>query len=339
MAALPGGVIAGSAGRPGTLLVTRGGAARTGLAPDEIAEALRTEAGELWVDLDSTDARQHALLEEVFHFHPLAIEDTLNPRSRVKLEEYDGYLFAIVRGVDFAVETADPYDLETANLCFFLGPHLLVTVHAGRSAIVDHATERLERNPELLTQGVARLMHAIMDAAVDGFFPILDQIDEFTQRLEERVFVRFDQAALREVFEVKRLVLTLRRHLSPEREVFNVLSNRPSALLAPSAQVYFRDIYDHVLRITESLDTYRELLTAALDACLTQVSNRLGRATKGLTLVATLSIPFVVVSGMWGMNFARVPLASAPYGFWVLLVAQVLIAAALVAALWWRRWL
>ena len=173
--------------------------------------------------------------------------------------------------------------------------------------------ERYEKNPELMGRGGDRLAHAVMDAAIDAYFPLLDKIDEFVDTLEQRVFARFDQSALRDIFAVKRLVLSLRRHLAPQREVFNILTNRPSALLSPESQVYFRDIYDHVLRINDSLETYRELLSSTLDSYLTQVSNRLGKVTKGLSVVATISMPFVIISGMWGMNFAaHSALAASP---------------------------
>jgi magnesium transporter len=134
--------------------------------------------------------------------------------------------------------------------------------------------------------------------------------------------VHFEQEALRDIFSVKRLVLQLRRHVGPMREVFNILQNRPTPYLAAESQVYFRDVYDHVIRLTETLDSYRDLLSSTLDSYLTQVSNRMGMVTKGLTVVATLSVPFVVVSGMWGMNFASVPLATLPYGFWIMLAVQ-----------------
>ncbi len=111
--------------------------------------------------------------------------------------------------------------------------------------------------------------------------------------------------ALHDIFALKRTVLSLRRYLAPQREIFNVLTNRPSPLLPPESQLYFRDVYDHVLRINDSLDTFRELLSSTLDSYLTQVSNRLGSITKGLSVIATLSVPFVVISGMWGMNFGR----------------------------------
>lgn len=314
-----------------------GNGVRTDLSVDEIASALQREAGTLWVDIDIREPAAVALLSEVFHFHPLAIEDSLNPQSRVKIEEYTNFLILIVRTIAFVEQTEDPYDIETVNLTCFLGRNFLVTAHGGQSSPLEHARALLQKKPELVAAGPSRLMHAIVDEAVNAYFPLLDQLDEFMDGLEEKVFASFDQSALREIFSVKRLVLSLRRHLAPERDVFNVLTHRPSALLTLDAQVYFRDIYDHVLRINDSLETFRELLSNTLDSYLTQVSNRLGTITKALSVVATVSVPFVVVSGMWGMNFERIPLAGSSYGFWMMLVLQLGLGGLLLLLLRWRK--
>ncbi|MEX2152829.1 MAG: magnesium transporter CorA family protein [Gemmatimonadaceae bacterium] len=323
--------------RPAVYHVDADGKLRRELTVSEIADVVRGGKGELWVDMRVGSRQCIAMLDNVFTFHPLAVEDALNPVSRVKVDEYPGFLFAIVRGVRFAAETNDPYDLETFNISFFLGPNYLVTVHGGESPAFEAVAERVVRHPEVLQRGAERVMHAIMDSAIDAYFPLLDQIDEFIDGVESRVFQQFDQSALQDIFQVKRLVLSLRRHLSPQREVFNVLSNRPTALLAPDMQVYFRDIYDHNLRINESLETYRDLLGSTLDSYLTQVSNRLGMITKGLSVVATISIPFVVVSGMWGMNFAHIPLAQEPHAFWYMLALQLALSAGLLIILRMRK--
>jgi magnesium transporter len=308
------------------------GAVHRDLTPRELADCLQAETGLLWVDVDVTVRHQLALLEKVFAFHPLAIEDVLNPVSRPKVEEYDNYLFVVVRTVRMDEHTADPYDLETENVCVFVGRRFLVTAHAGPSRLVDAVAEVVHRSPDLVRRGPARLAHQVMDAAVDSFFPVLDRVDEFIDSLEERVFQEFREEALRDIFSVKRLVLSVRRYLSPEREIFNVLANRPSPYLGNDVQLYYRDIYDHVLRINDSLDTYRDLLSSTLESYLSQVSNRLGQVTKGLTVVATLSVPFVVVSGMWGMNFDRIPLKEWPLGFEIMLVTQLALGGGL---LWW----
>ena len=304
-----------------------------------LVQAARSGEGMIWVDVDTTARHQCALLENVFGFHPLSIEDTLNPNSRVKVEEYPGYLFIIVRGIDFCHDTSDPYDLDTTNLYFFLGKNYLVTVHGEQAPSIDSMFERMERSPDLLKRGVERIAHAVIDQTIDAYFPILDQIDEFIDGLEERVFNQFDESAIHEIFRVKRLVLSLRRHLTPQREVFNILTNRPSTLLTPETQVYFRDVYDHVLRINDSLDTYRDLLSSTMDSYLSQVSNRLGMTTKALSAVATMSLPFVVVSGMWGMNFDVIPLSKSPTGFWDMLALQLSLGLGLLLLLRWRRWL
>jgi magnesium transporter len=312
------------------------GKARRGLSLDEINGLIADKSCRIWVDIDSCDPPQVELLKGIVGLHPLAVEDALAVNSRPKLEEFQGYLFMIIIGVRFHERTPDPYDLQTFDLCFFLGSSFLVTVHGGPSEAIDDVAKRIEKNPDLLSRGVDRLSHAIMDDAVDAYFPLLDKLDEFVDSLEKRVIIDFDQSALAEIFAVKRLVLSLRRHVGPEREVFNILTNRPSQLLSPESQIYFRDIYDHVLRINDSIETYRDLLSSVLDSYLTQVSNRLGRVTKGLSVIATLSIPFVVISGMWGMNFEHIPLSGQPHAFWLMLALQMGIGLALLLIL--RFW-
>ncbi len=299
----------------------------------EIERYLRDPGGFLWVDVDTAMPLQVALLEKVFHLHPLVVEDLMSPNGRVKVEEYPGYLFVVVRAVRFVSETEDPHDIETYNLCCILGSNYLITVHGLHSPGLETVWERVKRSPDLLDRGPARTMHAVLDAAIDAYFPIVDQLDEFIDGVEERVFARFDQEALHDIFGVKRLVLQLRRHLAPQREVFSYLTNRPNALVHPDVQVYFRDIYDHIIRLNESIDTYRDLVSSVMESYLTQVSNRLNIATKSLTVVATLSVPFVVVSGMWGMNFRNIPLSDWPHGFWVMFVGQLALGGLLVWAL------
>jgi len=313
------------------------GTIKQDLSRDEITRDLASGVGTLWLDIDTRDDDHVALLKDIFGFHPLAIEEATNPQARVKLEEYDKYLLLIVRTVAFCETTEDPYDLDTVNISLFLGKNYLVTVHGGYTNPVATTAELLQRKPEILAQGPAKLMHVIVDQSVDAYFPIIDKLDEFMDSLEEKIFSQFDQGALREVFAVKRLVLTLRRHLAPERDALSTLTNRPSTLLTPENQIYFRDIYDHVLRIYDSLDTYRDLLSSTLDSYLTQVSNRLGMATKALSVVATVTLPFVVVSGMWGMNFERIPLHSHPHGFMILVLAQLALGLTILAGLKWRK--
>jgi magnesium transporter len=312
------------------------GEIRHDLSLDDIRDAFQhPDGGTLWVDLDASDDAQAALLTDLFHFHPLAVEDARNPSSRVKAEEYPEFLLVVARVVTFCESTPDPYDLETANLTLFLTEHAIVTTHMESLPAVQALVERLEANADLLERGSARVAHQVLDTAVDAYFPVIDQLDEFVDDMEQRVFGHFDEKLLQEIFQVKRLVISLRRYLAPQREVLSQLTMRPSRFLPPSAQLYFRDVYDHMLRITDSLDSYRDLLSSTLDSYLTQVSNRLGSVSKGLAVVGALSVPYVVIAGVYGMNFEHIPFAHHPYGFEIAVAVQ--IAFSLVLLLILRR--
>ncbi len=325
--------------RPRSWYRDAAGTLTTNLDPKQFPAILASGTGLLWVDIDVGSSDQQALLRDVFAFHPLSIEDTTSVDGRVKFEEFPAYAFTVVRGVRFVVETEELYDIETFNLCSFLGRNFVVTTHGQHAPGIEQAVQHVSRSHDLLARGPAWLLHLILDATVDQYFPVMDQLDEFVDGLEARVFVTFDQDAIRDIFAVKRLVLQLKRHLSPMREVFNILQSRPCAHIAPDAQIYFRDVYDHVIRLNENLDTYRDLLSSTLDSYLTQVSNRMGMVTKGLTVVATMSVPFVVVSGMWGMNFDEVPFSHMANGFWVLLGVQLGLGTGLLWVLRRNGWL
>jgi len=320
----------GARGVPQSVWQRPDGEVETNLRPARLVEALK-EGGAVWVDIDSGDRSQHALLEKVFGFHPLAIEDTLSPKTRVKIEEYGPYLFMVVRSVRLDQRTDDPYDLHTVNLYLFLSATSLVTVHTGPVRAIDEMRERLSRNPDRLGRGVEMLGHGILDAVVDEFIPLVDQVDDLVDTLEERLFEHYDQNAIKDIFAVKRLVVQLRRHLGPLREVLNVLTNRPHSCITSQAQLYFRDVYDHTIRIVESLESVRDLVATVLDTYMTQTSNRMNQVMKQLNVVATISLPLVVIGGVFGMNFSWMPMTHSPWGFFGALGIMAISA----AILWW----
>jgi magnesium transporter len=315
------------------------GTVEQGLSPARLREVLGRGDGELWVDIDSADMHQHALLEKVFEFHPLAIEDTLNPNTRVKLEEYDRYIFVVTAGIRFDQATSDPFDLETVNICFFLGKNFLVTVHAFASRSCDTVRERLMRNPDLLSRGAEMTMHNIIDQAVDACFPLVEQLNALVDGLEERLFKDFDEQMIHEIFQAKRAAFSFRRLVAPLREVLNVLTNRPSAFIRPETQLYYRDVYDHTIRIVESVDTTRDLLAGVLETYLSQTSNRMNRVMKQLSVVATIALPLIVIGGIYGMNFQHLPLTNHPLGFFWALGIMVAVSVVILAWLKRSKWL
>lgn len=309
------------------------------VSPARIREILQAGEGELWVDIDSTNMHQHALLEKVFEFHPLAIEDTLSPGTRVKLEEYDRYVLVVMAVVRLDEATTDPFDLATTNMYFFLGKNFLVTVHALPAKSCGTVRERLVRSPELLARGVEMTMHNVIDQAVDAYFPLVEQLNALVDGLEERLFEHFDEKLIHEIFKAKRSAFSLRRHIGPLREVLNILTNRPSVFIRPDTQLYYRDVYDHTIRIVESVDTVRDLLAGVLETYLSQTSNRMNKVMKQLSIVATIALPLVVIGGIFGMNFSQMPWTHHAYGFYGALITMAVVSGII---LWWlkkNRWL
>ncbi len=305
------------------------------LPPARLREIVQSGEGALWVDIDGANMHQHALLEKVFEFHPLAVEDTLSPGSRVKLEEYDRYIFVVMAGVRLDSQTVDPFDLETFNTYFFLGKNFLVTVHAITSRSCDSVRERLVRSPDLLGRGVEMVMHNVIDQAVDAYFPLVEQLNMLVDGLEERLFKQFDEGLIHEIFRAKRAAFATRRHIGPLREVLNTLTNRPCPYIRHETQLYYRDVYDHTIRIMESVDTTRDLLAGVLETYLSQTSNRMNRVMKQLSVVATIALPLVVLGGIFGMNFTFMPLIHHPWGFlWAL---GIMLAAAVVIVGWLKK--
>lgn len=313
-----------------------GGELRQWLSEEEIARAL-AEGRSLWVDLDSGDDEQWRLLEDVFHFHPLAIEDTRSAQGRVKVEEYGDFLFVVVRETQLEGATPDPYDLHFNNLCLFIGKTFTVSVHDADSAAVCTVVDRLEAGADPLGPAGDHLAYHLLDTVTDGYFPLLDGIDALVDELEERV-LDGDRAVLDKVFRMRRMLAQLRRHLAPAREVMATLANRPSAYLRPETQIYFRDVYDHVVRQLESVETYRDLLSGAMETHLSVISNRMNEVIKAISVIGTVVLPPTLIASIYGMNFKSIPMAEHPLGFWFAIALMTVVSVVFVVYLWWKRW-
>jgi magnesium transporter len=240
--------------------------------------------------------------------------------------------------VRFDSATPDPFDLETFNLYFFLGKNFVVTVHAAPSPPCGEMRERLMRSPELLARGAEMTMHGIIDQAVDAFFPLVEHMGDLVETLEEAVFQEFDEKLIHQIFKAKRAAFSVRRHIGPLREVLNTLSNRPTTYIRPETQLYYRDVYDHTIRIMEWVDTTRDLLAGVIETYLSQTSNRMNRIMKQLSIVSTIALPLIVIGGIYGMNFAHLPLTDSPLGFWTTLGMMAVVSTVLVLWLKRQRW-
>ncbi|MBI3975464.1 MAG: magnesium/cobalt transporter CorA [Armatimonadetes bacterium] len=283
---------------------------------EPLAALLERDSQAVWVDLDRDRPEDLQVLAEVFGFHPLAIEDAQKTGQRPKVESYDDYLFLTVhtarydRGGQVALDEVD----------IFFTRRAVVTVRAAGLAPMDEARVRLGKAPARLRRSPDFVLYSILDVVVDTYFPVLDRIDDHIERLEDHLFKRPTNRTLSGLFRTKRALLAARRHVVPLRDALNLLMRREAGLVTEQVMVYLRDIYDHVLRLTDQIDTHRDLLTGALEIYLTLVSNRLNEVMKVLTVITAIVGPMAVITGIYGMNFTRpYPLFDWPYGFWTVI--------------------
>jgi magnesium transporter len=289
------------------------GALEEGLEPRQLAEALREEGTVGWLDLEAPAPEEVGALEALFGFHPLAIEDAQNPETRPKIEEYEGFLFVVTRGINHDPEAPA---LDLVPLYVFLSRYLVVTVHTRPMRSVATALERLRKHPELLQSGPDRLLHHLLDHVVDDYFPCMEHLEDRIEGLEDEVFKRPDEGVLQRIFETRKDLMALRRGIGP-----------------------LRDVYDHVLRLLDELETNREILSGLLESYLSQISNRTNAVMKRLTVLATIGLPFTVVSGYFGMNFEVMPWLKEQWGVIAATVLMVAISAGVLVSFKRNDWL
>jgi magnesium transporter len=324
------------AARVRTVACLGGVSLERGVPTEEIAEHLHEPDNVVWVDVQDPGAGELAVLEEVFGFHPLALADLAAGPRRPRVNEYKGYLLLVTHA---AVPGGDARDIRTAEVDLLVGRNYLVSAHRGRVPAVDDALARWTHGGPLLRDGVGFLLYAVLDAVIDSYAPVIEGIEDEIEETELAVFARAGEEGVRGLLRLKRSLASLRRVLYPLREIFQHLLRRDHTLLAGGAQVHLRDVYDHVLRILDVLDTEREMAAGALEASMTVSSNRLNRTMKALAVI-TVAVAFVSsVFGAYGMNFAGLPLADEPWGFWAVSGGTVALVAAALFVGWRKGWL
>lgn len=266
-------------------------------------EAFEREQGTLWVDITARDvAVTSNLLTQQFGFHPLAVEDALSPYERPALQRHDSVLFLAAH----VVQQQDGEEVYR-EVGFFLGNHFLVTVHTEPIGLIDHWFERWTAQPERVGRSPAHLLHLLLDAIVDEYFPIGDTLEEKADELEDAIFTGSTGVQIADILQAKRRLLELRQHITPLRDILNALLRRDIELIPDEVVPYLQDVYDHTLRIAELADLNRDIIAGVLDAHLSVVSNRLNEVMRILTVISTILMSAALIAGIYGMNFAHMP--------------------------------
>ena len=261
---------------------------------------LVTSGTPFWLDLEGVDAEASALLDDTLHLHPLAVEDAEHFGQRPKIDEFDEFTYFVVHGA--VMDT-----FATSELHVFLMAHSIVTVHHDECPAIEEVHRRIQRRRTISDSSPrVTLLYVILDSLIDTYFPVLSALDDRIDQLEDEILRQPTEEQLGTLFEMKRSLINMRKVVTPQRDMFAALASGVSELpdMTDEAQSYFRDIYDHLIRIADMIDGYRDLLTGVMDTHVSTVSNRLNVVMKQLTIIATIFLPLSYLTGFFGQNFS-----------------------------------
>ena len=306
------------------------------IAPAQINDYLKDEKNVVWVDVTAPTKQDFADLVEQFHFHPLSIEDCERPHQRPKVEEYTGYYFMVLYEAEIS---GDGHELGLRELNIFLGKNYLVTVHTRPLQAITIAERLWGEWTDRAAHGAALLAYLLMDAIVDDYRPLLDGMAERLDDLEDQIFKEFDPNAIEEIFRLKKQLVYLRRTITPLRDVFNTLLRREQPLFPRETYFYFQDVFDHIIRVADTIDNLRDMVGSAMEAYLSVSGNRMNIVMKRLTAISTILMSVTLIAGIYGMNFKLMPELDWKYGYAAALFSMVLVSFALYIYLRKIKWL
>ena len=307
------------------------------LQPEDFPRVLKEAGGLLWADFEGPAGENEVrILENVFQFHPLAVEDAIQGTHVPKVDDWDEYIYVALQAVRF--EQRDGGELITQELDVFLGKNYLVTYHEQAIHAVGRVWEACLRGERHLREGADHLLYRLADEVMTDYMPVVEAMDEVIDQAEDEIFARPRPETLASIFTLKRAVLHLRRIIDPQREVLNKLARDDYAVIDAKAQIYFRDVYDHLVRLHDLSESIRDLVGGALDTYLSVINNRMNDIMKTLTIITTLFMPITFITGFFGMNYFQ---ARQPYTAWtegnVLTFTLLLMATTPFVMFWWMR--
>jgi magnesium transporter len=287
-----------------------------------------------WLNIDGV--HQPEIIEQVgkhFGLHPLVLEDIANTGQRPKMEDFDDYIFVVLRMLRFDEKENET---KTEQISIILGADFVISFQEKEGDVFDPIRERIRNNKgRLRKMGADYLAYALIDAIVDNYFMILEKLGEAIEEVEDKLVTNPTAETLQTIHDLKREMVFLHKSVWPLREVINRLERSESPLINKSTCIYLRDVYDHTIQVMDSVETFRDMLSGMLDIYLSSVSNRMNEVMKVLTVIATIFIPLTFVAGVYGMNFKDMPELGQIWGYPAILALMLTIA--LVMVIYFRR--
>lgn len=314
---------------------------RTGVPPSELPDLLGNEKAVFWVDIDvrnDEDLKEaEDLYSKIFKFHHLTIEDCRETRNQPKVEEFPDYLFFIVHGIKTKAHTTN---FITKELDGYLGRNFVVTNRNEEFRSIDDVKKRALANPRVFQRGAAYLLHQILDHIVDLYMPIVDDFDATITTLEDRVYETEtgDTTILEEIMDLRRSVARLKRISTRQLEVLYRISHGEFPQIPENVLPFYRDVHDHLLRITDLAESYRDLVSGLFEIHFSVTANKTNDVMKVLAIISVTMLPLTLVAGIYGMNFENMPLLHSRWGYWITMGVMLFVFLSLVAYFWKKGW-
>lgn len=318
-------------------------AVEEGFSEAEIPDLLADAENIVWVDLrgenDEQIAEARRILNDVFHFHCLTIEDCIETRNQPKIEAFSNYLYLIVHGVK--PEDTRPDNFVTKELDAYLGANFLVTFHKERFISIKDVKTHVRSSPFAMKRGAAYLLHQVLDQIVDHYMPLVEEFDEVIGSLEERILDprQNSNRLLGEIMDIRRAVARLKRISTRQLQVLYRLAHGEFPQIPENILPYYRDVHDHLLRIADLSETYRDLVGGLFDIHFAVLSTRTNEVMKTLAIVSAIILPLSLIAGIYGMNFENIPELKSEHGYFITLGVMVILTVVLLWYFWRRGWI
>lgn len=292
-----------------------------------------------WINIDGIENTEILKdLGEYFNIHPLTLEDILNTDQRPKLEDFENYIYIILKMLSYDNEKEDEISSEQVSL--ILGKNYVISLQESEGDIFDPIRERIRNGKgRVKKEGSDYLSYLLLDAVVDNYFTILEKVSEKIEGLEDEIVKSPTQETLNTIHNLKTEMLYLKKSVWPLREVVNKLERGELSLIKKTTSVYLRDIYDHTIQVIDTVETLRDMLSGMLDIYLSSVSNRMNEVMKVLTIIATIFIPITFIAGIYGMNFSNIPELGWPWSYLVFWIVVLIIGVTMIIYFKRKKWL
>lgn len=308
------------------------------LSPAAMAEAVKDDRSTLWIDVSDIDDSDIDLLTSVFNLHPLTIEDFIMPNARPKIEEFPDYMFLVV----FSLQSTNGNKsgkIATTELDCCLGKNFLITFHTEVCSSIGVCKERVKKQSPMIMYGADMLLYSVLDSCIDNYFPILTEFDNTVDAMSDDLFKAPDQKTLKKIYYLKNDIMNLRRTVAPQADVMSLITRGTFRFIVPQNLIYFRNVYDNMVRFNDTMGALRDIITGAMEAYVSIISNRLNEVMKTLTIITTIMMPMTLVASIYGMNFKHMPELESKFGYPAVLVIMGMIMISMLIYFRRRKWL